>query len=67
MQDIEVTTIPSYYANKISKYGTAHSAVCLKLANKLVKLNQELKTTQYLQEMALTYLCSIPTKKEGAK
>ena len=56
--------IPSYYQDKIAKYGTAHSALCLKLANKLLKLNQELKGTQYLQEVALTYLCTIPKKGE---
>lgn len=60
LQDIQRTTIPSYYSDKISKYGTNHVIICLKLANKLVELNSALKTTQYLQETALTYLCSIP-------
>lgn len=60
LQDIKATMIPSYYVDKISTYGTAHSTICLKLANKLVKLNHELRTTQYLQELALTYLCSVP-------
>lgn len=64
LQDINLTMIPSHYQEKISKYGPAHSIVCLNLANKLLKLNHELKTTQYLQEVALTYLCQIP-KKEG--
>ena len=64
LQDIEVTMIPSHYLNKVSKYGSAHSAICLKLANKLLKLNSELKTTQYLQEVALTYLCQLPKKGE---
>lgn len=63
IQDINSTMIPSYYQDKISKYGTAHAALCLKLANKLVKLNQELKSTQYLQELAITYLCQIPQNK----
>lgn len=62
LQDINVTMIPSHYSEKISAYGTKHSAICLRLANKLVKLNQELKTTQYLQELALTYLCTVPSK-----
>ena len=52
LQDINLTMIPSHYQEKIFKYGTAHSIVCLKLANKLLKLNYELKTTQYLQEVA---------------
>lgn len=60
LQDINLTMIPSYYQDKISKYGVKHAAICLKLANKLVKLNAELKTTSYLQETALTYLCYIP-------
>lgn len=63
LQDINATMIPSHYSDKISKYGMAHSAICLKLAHRLISLNQELKTTQYLQEVALTYLCSVPVKK----
>jgi len=62
MKDIEVTMIPSHYKDRISKYGTAQSVVCLKLGNKLMKMNYDLKTTQYLQEVALTYLCSVPKK-----
>lgn len=64
LQDINLTMIPSHYQEKISKYGTAHSIVCLKLANKLLKLNYELKSTQYLQEVALTYLCQVTKKEE---
>lgn len=58
LQDINVTMIPSYYVDKISKYGASHSVICLRLANTLLKLNDELKSTQYLQEVALTYLCT---------
>lgn len=65
LQDINQTMIPSIYQDKIAKYGTAHSALCLKLANKLVKMNQELKTTQYLQEIAISYLCTPPASKKG--
>ena len=65
LQDINQTMIPSIYADKISGYGTAHSALCLKLSNKLVKMNQELKTTQYLQELAISYLCTPPAPKKG--
>lgn len=60
LQDIQQTMIPGIYQDKISKYGIAHAALCLKLSNKLVKMNQELKTTQYLQELAISYLCSVP-------
>ncbi len=64
LQDINQTMIPSIYQDKIRGYGTAHSALCLKLSNKLAKMNQELKTTQYLQEVAISYLCSVPTAKK---
>ena len=64
IQDINATMIPSIYADKISKYNSAHAALCLKLSNKLVKLNQELKTTQYLQELAISYLCTAPVVKK---
>lgn len=60
LRDVNKTMIPAHYESKISKYGVSHSVVCLKLANKLVKLNQELRFSQYQQELALTYLCSIP-------
>lgn len=63
LQDINRTTIPAYYQDKISKYGMAHSSICLQLANTLVKLNYELKSTQYLQELTLTYLCFNPKQK----
>lgn len=57
MQDIHHTLIPSYYKDRISNYTTAHSVVCLKLSNRLLEMNHELKYTQYYQEVALTYLC----------
>lgn len=63
LRDINKTTIPSHYVEKINKYNIKHANICLKLGNILVKLNSELKHTQYLQELALTYLCSI--NKEG--
>ena len=60
MQDINSTVIPSTYAGKMEKYSMKHSAICLKLASKLLKMNNDLKYTQYLQEVALTYLCFVP-------
>lgn len=65
LQDINQTMIPGTYQDKIAGYGPAHSALCLKLSNKLVKMNQELKTTQYLQELAISYLCTAPSTKKG--
>ena len=61
-QDIQCTLIPSHYEDKISKYSAAHATVCLTLANKLIKLNRELRVSQYQQELALTYLCTVPKK-----
>lgn len=63
-QDIGCTVIPSHFADKMTKYTSAHAAVCLTLANKLIKMNKDLKSSQYLQEVALTYLCSGPKRKE---
>ena len=62
LKDINQTMIPSYYIDRIRNYSEKHSAICLKLANKLIKMNSDLRTTQYLQETALTYLCSTPQK-----
>lgn len=62
LQDISLTMIPAYYLDKMANYGAAHSTVCLKLANKLITLIYELKSTQYLQEVALTHLCVVPRK-----
>ena len=61
LQDIDKTMIPAHYIDKISKYTTGHSTICLKLANKLLDLIQSLKATNYQQEIAVTYLC-IPQK-----
>ena len=72
-QDINSTMIPIQYQDRISKYSVKQSAICLSLSNKIVSLLSELSTTTHLQEMALTYLCSIPkpaqpqpVQKEGA-
>lgn len=62
MQDVSKTMIPSTYKEKISKYGPKHLAVCLKLSQKLLNMIKDLKQTQYLQETAITYLCSVPRK-----
>lgn len=59
IKDIKQTMIPVYYEDKISTYSTPHSIICIQLANKLLELNAKLKTTQYLEETALTYLCTI--------
>ena len=63
LKDINMTMIPSHYLEKMSNYDESHSTLCLRLANRLVKLNQELKSTSYQQELVLTYLCSVPERK----
>lgn len=56
LQDITTTTIPSYYGDRVANYGPSHVNICVKLSNILSELIHKLKTTQYQQETALTYL-----------
>lgn len=64
LKDISRTMIPYHYLDKIQKYNEQHAFVCLKLANIIMAMNKELKTTQYLMETTITYLCSAtPSKK----
>ena len=66
LKDISRTMIPFHYQEKLQKYNEQHAFVCLKLANLVMAMNKELKFTQYLQETAITYLCSpVMPKKEG--
>lgn len=66
VSDINQTTIPSIYSDRISSYNSKHTVICLKLANKLLSMLHELKGTQYLEEVALTYMCVIPKLKKEA-
>lgn len=59
LHDITRTTIPGHYEEKLSKYTIKHFNVCLKLANVLLQINQDLKTTSYQQEVVLTRLCTV--------
>lgn len=63
IKDVKRTMIPSVYESRVSKYGDAHLAVCLKWSQRLLDLVKDLKGTQYLQETAITYLCSNSAKK----
>lgn len=68
LKDISRTMIPNHYQDKLSKYSSQHVYVCLKLANVVMAMNKELKLTQYLQETAMTYLCTpVVPKKGGAE
>ena len=64
LKDISKTMIPYTYESKISSYSDSHLAVCLKLSQKLLNLVRDLKGTQYLQETAITYLCSTANRKK---
>ena len=66
LKDISRTMIPPHYAEKLAKYNEQHAFICLKLANVIMTMNKDLKTTQYQLETAMTYLC-VPAslKKEG--
>lgn len=65
MKDINVTMIPSTYQDKIQGYTTVHAALCLKLSTVLTRMIQELKGTPYLQELAISYLCTPEAPKKG--
>ena len=62
LQDINQTMIPSTYQEKIKGYGSQHAALCLKICNRLAVLNGELRSSQYLQELAIYYLCTPSAK-----
>ena len=64
LRDISKTIIPSIYSEKIQTYTSAHTVVCLRLANVLMSLLTDLKGTQYLEEVALTHMCHIMKSKE---
>lgn len=57
LHDISMTNIPDTYISKMDKYGDAHIAFCMKYASILLSLISDLKSTQYQQEVAITYLC----------
>ena len=67
LRDINRTMIPSHYEDKLSKYNMNHYAVCLKLANIVLTINQELRSTNYLQETVLSRLCTVPPKPATGK
>lgn len=57
VQDITQTMIPSYYQDKVSKYTETHAKICLKLSQVLVELISKISRTEYMEEVAITYLC----------
>lgn len=59
IQDINATSIPNSYVEKLKGYTSQHAVICLRLATILIKMISELKTTTYLQEIAIIYLCNL--------
>lgn len=56
LQDINQTMIPSYYQEKVSSYGVKHAQICLQLSQVLVELIAKISKTEYMEEVALSYL-----------
>lgn len=67
LKDINRTMIPAHYEDKLSKYNMNHYSACLKISNVVMQINQDLRTTNYLQETVLTRLCSVPAKSQPNK
>lgn len=64
LKDSSRTMIPAHYQAQLNNYGVQHVYICLRLANVVMAMNKELKFTQYLQETAMTYLCSADAPKQ---
>lgn len=58
LQDISAVNIPAHYEFKLKGYTNTHAAICLKLSQKLIHMNESLKKASYLEEVAISYLCT---------
>lgn len=67
LQDINKTSIPSHYKEKLMKYTDAHAFVCIKLSNVLMQMFRDIKTSSYQYEVSLSYLCHPKTPKGAAQ
>lgn len=56
-QDINKTMIPSYYKDKVASYTSQHVQICLKLSQVLIDLIAKISRTEYMEEVAISYLC----------
>lgn len=56
LQDISQTMIPSYYEDKVANYTVKHAQVCLQLSQVLVDLIAKISRTEYMEEVAISYL-----------
>ena len=57
IKDINQTMIPSYYEDKLYNYTVKHAQICLSLSQILIELISMLSKTEYLEEIATSYLC----------
>lgn len=56
LHDISETTIPITYEEKMKKYGPKHAQICLNLSQILVEMIAKLSRTEYMEEVADSYL-----------
>ncbi len=56
-KDINNTMIPKYYIDKVSNYSEKHAKVCLNLSQMLVEMISVISKTEYMEEVAISYLC----------
>ena len=54
--DISKTMIPSYYESQVKNYNAKHAQICMKLSQLLVELISKNSRTEYMEEIALSYL-----------
>lgn len=57
LRDINQTMIPSYYEDKLSNYSIKHAEICLSLSQVLVTIISKISRTEYMEEVAISYLC----------
>ena len=48
--------IPSYYESQVKNYNAKHAQICMKLSQLLVELISKISRTEYMEEIALSYL-----------
>ena len=56
LHDITETTIPITYEEKMKKYGPKHAQICLNLSQIMVEMISKLSRTEYMEEVADSYL-----------
>ena len=61
--DFNMTTISASYADQLSKYTEAHAKVCMRLSSVITRVIHEMRQTSYQQEVVITALCDLMTKK----